>query len=274
MDTRLSTSQAQLYDATSTRATSTFVKAARLLACVLARLRQQDASRRRESMRTQHLLPTAAALALTSAAAFAQSSKQPETPVTLVGCIQKEADYRKTHDLGKGGTAGTGVGRSDEYVLINASRGSTASPNIDCSFQGQTEAYELTGRREHDLAPYVGKVVQISGTMKEARTKPLPSGEPSPTGGFDPLKKDLRLFEVEVSSFQAPAGVAASAAPAPSPVETPRAEAQPPAPGEPPRQIARADTELPRTASPVPLAGLAGILSLAGALGARLLRRR
>ena len=217
-------------------------------------------------MRTQHLLPIAA-VALTSAAAFAQSSRQPETPVTLSGCIQKEADYRKTHDLGKGGTLGSGAGRSDEYVLINASRG-TASPTIDCSFQGQTEAYELTGRREHDLKPYVGKVVQISGTMKEAKTKPLPSGEQSPTGGFDPLKKDLRLFEVEVSSFQ-PVGAAASA----PPVQPPPAIVRSPDADERPRQIARADTELPRTASPIPLAGLAGLISLAGAIGVRFIRR-
>jgi hypothetical protein len=229
-------------------------------------------------MRTQPML-TMAAVALTSATAFAQSSKQPATPVTLVGCLQSETDYRKTHDLGKGGTAGTGLGRGDEYVLINASRGTSVSPNIDCSFQGSTEAYELTGAREHDLRAYVGKVVQISGTMKEAKTRPLPSGEPSPTGGFDPLKKDLKLFEVEVTSFQAPAQVAASApAPAAEPATraaaaAPAPAAAEPAPQEPPPQVARAQTGLPQTASPIPLAGLAGLFSLAGALGARILRR-
>ena len=143
----------------------------------------------------------------------AQSTRQPETPVTLTGCIQREADFRKTHDLGKGGVADTGAGAGNEYVLIDASRGTAPAANIDCSFQGGVEAYELTGRRERDLRPYVGKVVQISGTMKEAKTKPLPSGEPAPAGGFDPLKKDLRLFEVEVTSFQTPAPAAASAAP-------------------------------------------------------------
>jgi len=227
-------------------------------------------------MRTQHLLPIAA-VALASTAAFAQSSRQPETAVTLTGCIQKEADYRKTHDLGKGGTLGTGAGRSDEYVLINAERGATAAPNIDCSFQGSTGAYELTGKREHDLKPYVGKVVQISGTMKEAKTKPLPSGEQSPTGGFDPLKKDLRLFEVEIASFLPAAGAPVVAVQRPA--QPPPAVVRPPESresnesNEPPRQVARADTELPRTASPIPLAGLAGLLSLAGAIGARVLRR-
>lgn len=224
-------------------------------------------------MRTQHLLPIVA-VALASTAAFAQSSRQPETSVTLTGCIQKEADYRKTHDLGKGGTLGTGAGRSDEYVLINAERGATAAPNIDCSFQGSTGAYELTGKREHDLKPYVGKVVQISGTMKEAKTKPLPSGEQSPTGGFDPLKKDLRLFEVEIASFVPAAGAPVVAVQRPA--QPPPAVVRPPESresNEPPRQVARADTELPRTASPIPLASVAGLISLAGAIGARILRR-
>jgi len=231
-------------------------------------------------MRAQHILPTVAALALASAAAYAQSTKQPETPVTLVGCVQREADYRKTHDLGKGGTAGTGLGRGDEYVLINASRSATASPNIDCSFQGSTEAYELTGRHEHDLAPYRGKVVQISGIMKKAKTKPLPSGEQSPTGGFDPLKKDLRLFEVEIDSFQAATNAPVVAVQ--RPVQPPPAVVRPPESRESresnesnqaPQQIARADTELPRTASPIPLASLAGLISFAGAIGVRFIRR-
>ena len=223
-------------------------------------------------MRAQHMLPTVAALALASAAAYAQSTKQPETPVTLVGCIQREADYRKTHDLNKGaGKTGIGLGRGDEYILINASRGATASPNIDCSFQGSTEAYELTGRHEHDLKPYVGKVVQISGTMKEAKTKPLPSGEQAPTGGFDPLKKDLRLFEVEIASFQPAANAPVAAVQRPA--QPPPAVVRTPESNEQPRQVARAETELPRTASPIPLASLAGLISLAGALGARILRR-
>ena len=228
-------------------------------------------------MRTQPML--IGVLALTGAAAFAQSTRQAETPVTLTGCIQREADFRKTHDLGKGGVANTGAGDGNEYVLINASRGTAAAPDVDCSFQGGVEAYELTGRRERDLKPYVGKVVQISGTMKEARTKPLPSGEPAPTGGFDPLRKDLRIFEVEVTSFQTPARAASTAPPSAQrpaealPAEAPPAEARAPEPAQPPQQIARADTELPRTASPVPLAGLAGLLSFAGALGLRFLRR-
>jgi hypothetical protein len=228
-------------------------------------------------MQTRHLLPAIAAVALTSTAAFAQSSRQPETQVTLTGCVQREADFRKTYDLGKGGTLGTGAGRGNEYVLINATRGTAAPANVDCSFQGQPEAYELTGSRERDLGQYVGKVVQISGTLKPAKTRALPSGEQAPTGGFDPLKKDLRLFEVEVASFQAPAAAAPATPPASAaqrPAEAPPVDARTPEQAEPPQQVARADTELPKTASPLPLAGLAGLISFAGALGLRALRRR
>jgi hypothetical protein len=224
-------------------------------------------------MRTQHLCAIAA-VALSSGTAFAQSSRQPETSVTLTGCIQREADFRKTHDLGKGGTLGTGAGRSNEYVLINATRGASAPANVDCSFQGAPEAYELTGSRERDLGAYVGKVIQISGTLKEAKTRPLPSGEQAPTGGFDPLKKDLRLFEVEVDSFQPASQAGAPAVAAQRPAEPPPAEVQTTERAESPRQIARAETELPQTASPIPLAGLAGLVAFAGAVGLRLVRRR
>jgi hypothetical protein len=104
-----------------------------------------------------------------------------------------------------------------------------------------------------------------------------PSARPS--GGFDPLKQDLRLQEFEVTSARqfaaAPAGAAAPA-PAAEPVA---AEPAPQADTPEPRQPERPDTitpqnELPRTASPLALAGLAGLLSLCGAAGIRAYRRR
>jgi hypothetical protein len=125
-------------------------------------------------------------------------------------------------------------------------------------------AYELTGEHERDLASFVGRRVEISGMLKEG------------TGGFDPLRQDLRIREVEVMSSReasAPAPALASAEPAeplplePRPVGTAgRAadEQQPAATGD----------ELPRTASPLPIAGLLGLLAFGGALGLRATRRR
>jgi hypothetical protein len=200
-----------------------------------------------------------------------------ETPITLVGCVQRESDYRKQQDTGRGGVASTGLGLRNEYVLINASRtGSTGTSVVDCSSASGGEAYEVTGKAERDLEPFVGKMVEINGMLKKADIDddaPVgTSGNTRPSGGFDPLGQDLRLFEVNVMSFremsaQASAqSVQAPAAPAPEQRETEpvgtAGSAQQPSERE----------ELPGTASPLPLAGLFGLLSLAGALGVRRLR--
>jgi hypothetical protein len=258
-------------------------------------------------MKTQHVFSaSAAAVLVVSMAAFAQTpqsaspskqpdqqsttqaSRQPETPVTLVGCVMRETDYRKATDSGKGGPVGTGLGRGEEFVLVNAkktSSGASAAAPADCSSATPTgEAYELSGSREKDLAQYVGRAVEIRGTMKAAKTETAPAGEPKPTGGFDPLKQDLKLFEVDVASFQPlPAGQSAAAnppaaqAPSPAPPAAPAAQPAPapqPAPATPPSQPSAAAAprqNLPRTASPLPATALFGLLSMATGL---MLRRR
>src|SRR5688572_16468223 len=157
-------------------------------------------------MKTQHVsIASAAAVLVVSMAAFAQSpqsaspsaqpaqqsttqaNKQPESSVTLVGCVLRESEYRQATDSGKGGPAGTGIGRGDEFVLIHAKKataaGSATAP-ATCSAAGGTgEAYELAGSREKDLEQYVNKAVEIRGTMKAAKTDPL-SAQSKPTGGF------------------------------------------------------------------------------------------
>lgn len=57
-----------------------------------------------------------------------QSSSQPTAQVqssdqqtTIVGCVQREGDYRRAQGAGHGGAAGTGIGAGNEFVLINAS---------------------------------------------------------------------------------------------------------------------------------------------------------
>ena len=253
-------------------------------------------------MKTPHVFSASAAAVLAMAmAAFAQApqtsrpstdaqtSRQPASPVTLVGCIQREADYRKANDSGRGGVAGTGLGRGNEYMLVNASRpsaGSSPSASADCATTGQGEAYELTGSRERELEKFVGRRVEISGMLKEAKTEATgPRGAAPPTGGFDPLRQDLKLFEVEVQSFREPAtGQSAQAPPAaasepPPPAPAPRqaapqpppAAALPAPPAPQPSATPAPRQRLPRTASPVPLVGLIGMLSLGVGLG---LRRR
>src|ERR671937_2769689 len=99
----------------------------------------------------------------TPAGATSQQAEQ----VTLLGCIQKESDYRRAQDKNRGGVAGTGIGAGDDFILVNASMAkqglSTAAPPAD-------PAYELTGPNEEKVKEFVGKRVEITGTLKAAET--------------------------------------------------------------------------------------------------------
>jgi hypothetical protein len=138
--------------------------------------------------------------------ASSQAGKQPEAPVTLVGCVMRETDYRKANDKGRGGPVATGLGQGNEFVLVNAAKltpGATPpGATGQCGATTAGEAYELTGSREKEFEKLVGRRVEISGTLKEAKTTAGPTGQPKPTGGFDPLRQDLKIFEVEVTSFR------------------------------------------------------------------------
>src|SRR5688572_2522594 len=144
-------------------------------------------------------LIAAALSCLLGAPAYADDDlKAEERPISVVGCIQRETDYRKQNDSGKGGFLGFGGGLGDEYVLVNASRGANGAFG-DCTTATGGEAFELTGSAEDDLAPFVGQRVAIAGTQKEAE---IDAATGRPTGGRQ-VGDDLRLFEVEVDSFRA-----------------------------------------------------------------------
>lgn len=210
-----------------------------------------------------------------------QKVKQPATQVRLVGCVQREIDYRRAHQSGKGGPLATGAGLGDEYILVNASElapGAYAPAPINCSSDTTTgEAYELTGGREKSVKPFLGHFVEVTGTMKKARVAVGTSGTAAarPTGGVDPLKQDLKLFEIEVSSVRdaATAPIAAAtpepAAPAIAANEPPPAAAPEPAPAPAPTA---GREELPKTASSIPLIGFLGLLFIAAATAVRSFR--
>jgi len=217
------------------------------------------------SIRLACALAAAALVTVLSTQTYAKDTfKTPKTPISLTGCIQREADYRRLHNSGKGGFLGFGGGLGNEYVLINA------SPNPrrgfrDCATAVGGEAYELTGREEGDLKPFVGQRVEIAGMRKAAEIDALTG---RPTGGRQ-AGYDLRLFEVDVDSFRAL-----------PPVQTTtvtRVRERPAA-----RQLNQAPiqrrqdvgAQLPGTASPLPLIGLVGLLSLAAGLTLRVARWR
>ena len=160
---------------------------------------------------------TAAVAAQTPAPQPAQTPAQPPSTaatsqanqsVKVVGCIQSEADYRKTRDQGKGGVVGTGVGVGNEYVLVNASM---ATQGLSPSGGPADTAYELTGSGEAKAKEFVGKRVEITGMLKPAET--AATGRPTggatagtPPTGVDVASKDLKLRELEVTSVTAATG--------------------------------------------------------------------
>jgi hypothetical protein len=225
--------------------------------------------------------------ALLSYAAVAFASDK-DTPVTLVGCIMKESDYRAAHDLGSGGFLNTGAGSSNEYILTDAVPGPVnhlTPAEADCSTKVGGKTFELKGgaERKRNLEVFVGRRIEVSGRMKPIQTSVEvgTSGEviaTTPTGGpVNPRNRDLRLFEVKMDSFrEIPiAQPVAAHPPAAAPAAPPEPAPAPPAAAAPSveEEVVIAETApapaLPKTASPLVLSGLLGLLSLGGAFGLR-----
>ena len=193
-----------------------------------------------------------------------------DTPVSLVGCVMREIEYRKEVGADRGGFLGLGGGLGDEYVLVNASRDG-AGANADCSDKSG-EAFELTGSGEELVEPFLGRRVVLTGILKEADIDPATR---RPTGGNTGASGELRLFEVNVETVRAYVPPAQPIAAVEPPPELPAAP-------EPPVAVATTGVapepapapQLPTTASPLGIAGLFGLLALAGAVGLRIVRGR
>jgi len=165
-------------------------------------------------------------LALCTTAFAQQAGQPPQDPpaqpaarasadgaITVTGCVQREADYRQARDAGKGGVAGTGVGAANEFVLANASASAPtgAAANPVGTSGSAAAAYELTGSNEGQVAAFVGKRVEITGTLKPAEVSA--TGQPTggatagqPPSGVDVASKDLKLREIEVTSVREATG--------------------------------------------------------------------
>ncbi len=180
-------------------------------------------------MRGKFLLCACGAFATFGMVAFAQAPSQeprgaagpaPQQAtagaerVTVTGCIQREADYRRARDAGRGGVAGTGVGAGNEFMLVSASMaaagaGRTGSPGA-AGTSGTTAEYELTGKNEGQAAQFVGKRVEISGMLKAADLRAgQPTGGPTagrPPEGVDVAGRDLKLRELEITSVKESSG--------------------------------------------------------------------
>lgn len=111
-----------------------------------------------------------AGAALGTASPFAQTPTRTASDViTIVGCVQRETEYRAQVADGKGGVAGTGAGANNEFVLhsirtvSNDTLKPTARPGIT-----PDEVYSVTGNLERELVKAVGRQVAVSGHVEVA----------------------------------------------------------------------------------------------------------
>lgn len=144
-----------------------------------------------------------------------QTTRTSGDQVTVTGCIQREADYRRSTGAGQGGVAGTGVGAANEFVLASAmmSQGGATSAGGATGTAGTSSntAYELTGPNEGRAATYVGKRVEITGTLKASDTAPAGGGTANLPGS-----RNLKLRELEIASIKEATGTCAAATSTPS----------------------------------------------------------
>jgi len=220
------------------------------------------------NMQVRKIAGSIAATLFVSAAAFAQSEKaappsstQAENAsgsMTVVGCLIREADYRKAHNLGKGALGGVGLG--DEFVLVDAmpASNSTAAPSSGtCTETGAGKAYRTTGKLEEQLKPFVGHRIEITGQFDHERDAKTAAGETNAT-----LPPEIRIASYrEASGRQAPATVS-SAPPVGSAPQTVASNQAPERQG------------LPKTATNEPLIALIGLMCLSAAFGLHFLRVR
>ena len=129
-----------------------------------------------------------------------QSGRTSSDPtVTLTGCIQREADYRRSIGAGGGGATGTGAGLTDEFVLIEAlapTTGSATAPTATGTSGTTGTTYALTGSHEGDAGALVGKRVEIIGTVKQENTSPRARGT------SDAANPAVKLRELDVSTVR------------------------------------------------------------------------
>jgi hypothetical protein len=100
--------------------------------------------------------------------------------VALVGCVMREADYRKMHDAGRGGVLGSGVGAGNEFVLLNAltlsedeakrrAAARSAKQKMPASVGTSGAAgktYSLSGATEKNMISDINRMVEVVGRME------------------------------------------------------------------------------------------------------------
>lgn len=114
---------------------------------------------------TAGLIVTGAGLA---AQAKPGTAAEKSVIVSVVGCVERETDYRKrTADS----RAGRGVGTGNEFVLTFAKSVSTVGVHTDKTHtptgtSGLEEVYRITGNLEDELKREIGRHVEVTGYVE------------------------------------------------------------------------------------------------------------
>jgi len=128
-------------------------------------------------------LGAAVVLALTSVGVAAQKkaekANERDVIVSVVGCVELEADYRKQISEGRGGTLGSGAGAANEFVLTLAKSVPTKGVHTEKTHtpvgtSGLEEVYSVTGKREDELKREVGRQVEVTGFVEVDKSAGTP----------------------------------------------------------------------------------------------------
>jgi hypothetical protein len=170
--------------------------------------------------------------------------------VTAVGCLVRGSQVKG--------------GKKDQYALARPRKGPLASvPEANCTADAGADALDLDNTNRGVTDAMLGRWVQISGRLESETSK-------------DPDN----LRELDVASIRlvpvVPPKTAAAPTPAPAaaPPAAPPPAARAPEPTPAPAPAPEAPRTLPKTASPIPAVGLAGLLSLAMGFTLRSFRLR
>lgn len=133
-------------------------------------------------MKHRIALGTAVLALLLAAGLNAQAQAPAAKPgeVTVIGYLQREADFRRITSSGRGGTLGTGAGQSNEYVLSNAMAPGSApicansrrtNGPVPVATSGTAgKHYLLTGKLEDNLLRDVGRLVEVVGIVENGKS--------------------------------------------------------------------------------------------------------
>jgi hypothetical protein len=98
-------------------------------------------------------------------------AKPPRGEITLQGCLEREAVWRKTSDNGKGGPLRSGLGQGNEYVMTMGKPvpGKKAEPMKNAPKDGRV--FSLTGNIEKNMVPAIGRQIEVVGTVTEPKAE-------------------------------------------------------------------------------------------------------